>query len=161
MRIIVLSDSHGDYFALEKVVMRNTDADWIFHLGDGERELDRLIITHPAIAPKIIHVAGNCDYDSLSEDVCILPVVEGHKILATHGHKYGVRCSVERLKMLAEEKGCDIILFGHTHVRCMRYEDGFHIMNPGSCSCPRDEYAPSFGHIDISPAGVVMNIANV
>jgi len=160
MRIIVISDSHGDYASLEKVLLRNTDADWIFHLGDGERELDTFINSHPMIAPKIIHVAGNCDYASLSHDVFVLPVMH-HKILATHGHRYGVRSSLERLKMLAEEHGCDIILYGHTHIRDQRSEDGFYILNPGSCSCPRDGKAPSFGHIDISDAGVVLNIADV
>lgn len=161
MRIVVLSDSHGDYASLEKVILRNTDADWIFHLGDGERELDRFVLSNPVIAPKIIHVAGNCDYASLSHDVFVLPVINGHKILATHGHRYGVKSSVERLKMLASDHGCDIILYGHTHARDQRFEDGYYILNPGSCSCPRDGNVPSFGHIDISDAGVVLNIADV
>lgn len=160
MRIIVLSDSHGDYAALESIIMRNTDADWIIHLGDGERELDRFVISHPVIAPKIIHVAGNCDTGSLSHDVFILPAMN-HKILATHGHRYGVKCSVERLKMLAADHNCDIILYGHTHARFNHFDDGFYIMNPGSCSCPRDGNPPSFGHIDISDAGVVVNITDV
>ena len=43
MRIIVMSDSHGNYSAVESIIDRNTYADWIFHLGDGERELDRYI----------------------------------------------------------------------------------------------------------------------
>ena len=55
MRIIVMSDSHGSYSAIESIIARNTDADWIFHLGDGERELDRYITSHPMIAQKIIH----------------------------------------------------------------------------------------------------------
>lgn len=160
MRIIAISDSHGNYTALESIILRNTDADWIFHLGDGERELDRFITSHQVLATKIIHVAGNCDYHSLSHDVFTLPVME-HKILATHGHIYGVNYSLDRLKNLARTNGCDIILYGHTHVRYQSYEDGLYIMNPGSASIPRDGSKPSFGHIDISPAGVVMNIANV
>lgn len=160
MRIIVLSDTHGNFSALERVISRNTDADWIFHLGDGERELDRYITANPMIAPKIIHVAGNCDFNSLSHDVFTLPVME-HKILATHGYQYGVKSSLERLKALARTNGCDIVLYGHTHVRFQSYEDGLWIMNPGSASCPRDGMKPSFGHIDISSAGVVTNIVDV
>jgi hypothetical protein len=160
MRIIVISDTHGDYFNLESIIMRNTDADWIFHLGDGERELDRFVESHPVIAPKIIHVAGNCDYDSLSPDIFTLPAIE-HKILATHGHKYGVRSSLEHLKYVARENDCDIILFGHTHQRFQAYEDGVWLFNPGSASCPRDGSKPSFGNIDISEYGVLMNIADV
>lgn len=160
MRIIVMSDSHGNYRALEKIILRNTDADWIFHLGDGESELDRFIIAHPVIAPKIIHVAGNCDYHSLSNNDFVLPV-PGHKIFATHGHRYGVNFSLDSLKDKAREHGCDIILYGHTHVRFNKNEDGFYILNPGSASAPRDNRAPSFGHIDISVQGVVTNIADV
>ena len=160
MRIIVLSDTHGNYSAVDKVIMRYTDADWIIHLGDGERELDSFIMTHQDLSQKIIHVAGNCDCNSLCPETFTLPVGE-HKILATHGHNYGVKISLEMLKMTARENNCDIILFGHTHVRFESYENGLYIMNPGSASCPHDGNVPSFGHIDISPAGVVMNIADI
>ncbi|HOC34138.1 MAG: Phosphodiesterase YfcE [Firmicutes bacterium ADurb.BinA205] len=161
MRVIVISDTHGNYPALEKVFMRNTDADWLIHLGDGERELDRFVVSHPELSQKIIHVAGNCDYNSLSPEHFILPLPGGHRILATHGHLYGVNSSRERLKMLARANKCDIILFGHTHERFECTENGFKIMNPGSASCPRDGRPPSFGHIDISPAGIVLNIVSI
>ncbi len=160
MRIIVISDTHGSYSAIENVFLRNTDADWLFHLGDGEYELDRFIISHPMLAPKIIHVAGNCDYGSLSHDIFMLPAMDC-KILATHGHQHGVKNSLEPLKKLAIENGCNIVLYGHTHSRFMSFENGLYIMNPGSASCPRDGKPASFGHIDISPAGVIMNIADV
>ncbi|MBR4626184.1 MAG: metallophosphoesterase [Ruminococcus sp.] len=160
MRIIVISDSHGNFQNLEKVIMKNTDAQWIFHLGDGELELDRFVIAHPILAPKIIHVAGNCDYDSLSPEIFTLPAIE-HKIFAAHGHKYGVAGSLDRIKKAALENGCDIILYGHTHERFMTYEDGLWIMNPGSIAIPRDGQNPSFGNIDISEYGVLMNIADV
>ncbi len=160
MRIVVLSDTHGDYSALESVIMRNTDADWFIHLGDGERELDRFVLSHSSLSQKIIHVAGNCDYNSLSNDFFILPALD-HKILATHGHRYGVKSSLERLKILARQNECDIILFGHTHSRFEHYSDGLYILNPGSASCPRDGNKPSFGTLDISIYGVIMNITDV
>lgn len=160
MRIIVLSDTHGNYNALKSVIDRNTDADWIFHLGDGEREVDRYVLDNPVIAPKIIFVAGNCDYGSTSPGVFVLPVGE-HKIFATHGYRHGVNGSLETLKRMAEVNGCDIVLYGHTHVRFQGFQDGMYIMNPGSASCPRDGNKPSFGHIDISPAGIVTNIVDI
>lgn len=160
MRIVVISDTHGNYSAIEDVFLRNADADWLFHLGDGERELDRFIVANPFLSQKIIHVAGNCDYGSLSHDVFTLPAMN-NKILATHGHMHGVKSSLEPLKQLAVQNGCNIILYGHTHERFMSYQDGIYIMNPGSASCPRDCKPPSFGHIDIMPANVVMNIADV
>lgn len=160
MRIVVMSDSHGNYAAVESIIDRNTDADWIIHLGDGERELDRYIVSHPMIARKIIHVAGNCDFNSLSPNTFVLPVLN-HKIFAAHGNKFGVDYSAEAIKRAAKEEECDIIIFGHTHCRLNRFEDDFYILNPGSASSPRDGNKPSFGHIDISPAGVVMNIHDI
>ena len=97
MRIIVISDTHGNYNAIESVFMRNKDADWFFHLGDGENELDRFIITHMDMSQKIIHVAGNCDYDSLSPTTFILPV-PGHRIFAAHGHRLAVTVDAKTLK---------------------------------------------------------------
>ncbi|MBQ8348800.1 MAG: metallophosphoesterase [Ruminococcus sp.] len=160
MQIIVMSDSHGNYSALEKVILNHTEADWIIHLGDGERELDNFCSAHPVIAPKIVRVAGNCDYFSIQPDQFILPALD-HKIFAAHGHKYGVNFSLENLKKTAQAQSCDIILYGHTHVRCNKFEDGLYIMNPGSASIPRDGNKPSFGLIDISEKGILMNIAEI
>ena len=153
MRIVVLSDTHGNSYALESVILRNTDADWIFHLGDGERELDNFLLSHQKLAPKIIHVAGNCDFDSLSQEVFVLPVME-HKILATHGHLYGVGSSLDRLTALAQTNGCDIVLFGHTHMKYESYENWIYYLNPGSASLPKDGLPPSCAFIDITPYGI-------
>lgn len=160
MRIIVLSDTHGNYSALENILTRNADADWFIHLGDGETELKKFSISNPVFERRIIHVAGNCDYNSMSHDDFILPLTSC-KIFATHGHHYGVKSSLESLKKTALLNGCNIALYGHTHSRFMKYENGLYIMNPGSASYPRDGNNPSFGHIDISPAGIVMNITDV
>lgn len=160
MRIVVVSDSHGDYSAVEDVFLRNSDADWLLHLGDGESDVDQFVISYPTLANKVIHVAGNCDFNSMSHDVFTLPAME-NKIFMTHGHLYGVKSSLEHLKNTAKEQGCNIVLYGHTHSAFMKYEDGLYIMNPGSVSCPYDEKPASFGHIDISPSGIVMNIADV
>ena len=160
MRIIILSDTHGNYSALENILLRNADADWFIHLGDGERELDRFIASNPFYERKIIRVAGNCDYHSMHHDTFILPAAYC-KIFATHGHLYNVKNSLDELKATAKENGCNIVLYGHTHSRFMHEEDGLYIMNPGSASYPRDGKPASFGHIDISLYGVVMNITNV
>jgi len=161
MRIIVISDTHGNYSALSSVFIRNSDADWFIHLGDGERELDRFIIEHPDFIEKVLHVSGNCDVGSLSPEYTVLPLPYGHKLFATHGHAVGVKSGLERLKARAEKLECDIVLFGHTHVRKNSFEDGLYILNPGSASCPHDGRKPAFGTIDISEAGVLLNIADV
>lgn len=161
MRIIVISDTHGNYKALESVLLRNSDADWIFFLGDGERDLDTFLMLHHEFTEKIIAVCGNCDACSMNPGYFILPLPGGHSIFATHGHYYAVKSNLELIKLKTKEHGCDILLFGHTHVRYNAYEDGIYILNPGSASAPHDGTKPSFGHIDISDAGIVMNIADI
>lgn len=160
MRIIVISDTHGSRQSLDSVFLRNADADRFIHLGDGERDLDGFLTEHPWFSQRTIHVAGNCDFGSLSPGYDILHVFD-HKILMTHGHIFGVKGGLEPLKDAARRNGCDIIFFGHTHVRYNKYEEGLYILNPGSAGCPHDGTAPSFGVVNIFPQGVVMNIADI
>ncbi len=160
MRIIVISDTHGNYNAIESVFMRNKDADWFFHLGDGENELDRFIITHMDMSQKIIHVAGNCDYDSLSPTTFILPV-PGHRIFAAHGHRLAVKNDLSLLKKAALENECDIAIFGHTHVPYNQYDDGMYLFNPGTAATAVGGVKSTFGCIDISDDGVLLNVAPV
>lgn len=160
MRIIVISDTHGNVNAIESVFLRNHDADLFIHLGDGDRDLDTFLSANPDYTDRTVNVCGNCDFNSLSPGFVVLPLF-GHKIFATHGHLFAVKNSLEIIKKTAKENDCDIILYGHTHSRCNINEDGFHILNPGSASIPRDGNKPSFGHIDIFYSGVVINIADV
>ena len=41
--------------------------------------------------------------------------LEGHRILLTHGHRYGVKNGLGGLLNRAAQEGADIVLFGHTH----------------------------------------------
>lgn len=159
MRIVAMSDSHGDSFALEQVFRKTAGSGNVFvHLGDGERELDMMRLKYPDL--DIRHVAGNCDYHSMSPNIEII-FAGDIKVLCTHGHLYGVIYGTEMLRSIARDNGCKAVLFGHTHCRYESYEDGIYLLNPGSCSCPRDYEDPSFGWIDITPSGIITNIANV
>lgn len=160
MRIIIMSDTHRLFSSIEKIVTRNIDADMFIHLGDGEEDVNLIITKYPQIASKFIHIAGNCDHNSLSPAELVIPV-ENHRIFAAHGHRYNVKFSLDLIKNAASEKNCDIILYGHTHVRMNLYSDGTYIMNPGSASCPNDGTKPSFGVVEICDAGVSANIADI
>jgi putative phosphoesterase len=160
MRIIVISDTHGNKNAIDSVFLRNSDADLFIHLGDGERDIDAFLLENPSYASRVIHVAGNCDFNSLSNDFEIIPA-NGHKILASHGHIYAVKNSLEIIKNTAKRLNCDIVLYGHTHVRYNKFEDDLYIMNPGSAGNPHDGKKPSFGTINIVPSGILMNIADI
>ena len=158
MKIIVMSDSHNNYFSLEKVVS-DFYGDLYIHLGDGERELNKIYRKYPD--KQFMHVAGNCDFASLSQDEILFCPDDKNCIFAVHGHKYGVKSSIEPLKKIAIKKGANIILYGHTHSRFNKYDNGLYIMNPGSVSCPRDGNKPSFGIIDITPKGIVTRIIDL
>ena len=142
MRLIVLSDSHRNYDALRRVFCRHMDADLFIHLGDGEEELDLLLTQFPDLSARTW-------------------LEHSHRLVATHGHNYGVNSSLEHLKALARQNDADLVLFGHTHVRCARYEDGLYLLNPGSVSCPRDGMPPSYGIVDVTEQGILTNIVPV
>ncbi|MCI7803722.1 MAG: metallophosphoesterase family protein, partial [Oscillospiraceae bacterium] len=61
MKIIVMSDSHRNYYSLDKI-FKGYYADLYIHLGDGEEELDRIAVQYPD--KQIVHVKGNCDLGS-------------------------------------------------------------------------------------------------
>lgn len=158
MKIVVMSDSHGNYDAVAKIMERVPDGDCYVHLGDGEREYERIAGTYPK--KKFRYVKGNCDYSSDKERIAVFSV-GGVKIIAVHGHEFSVKYGPDRLRYLALENEARIVLFGHTHCRCDEYADGIYLFNPGSCAHPRDMRPASFGVIDISPAGIVTNIVDL
>ena len=54
----------------------------------------------------------------------------------------------------AKKNGYDIVLYGHTHVSKILYENGVYVVNPGSCSCGRD-FHESYAVIDIEKNGIM------
>ena len=158
MRIIVMSDSHGMSAQVEKIIRANEGADIFVHLGDGEPEVSAMRRKYPDI--DLRNVSGNCDWSSGVPKSIIIEAM-GKKIFCTHGHYYHVKDGVEPLVFAAKENGCCAALFGHTHERLIGTEEGIDLMNPGSCSCPRDGMKPSYGYIDVTENGVFMNIIDV
>jgi len=155
VRIVVFSDSHGSFHALRNVVERQPQAGAFIHLGDGERELDDLRALYPE---KQIHfVAGNCDLGSLAGDEEIFTFA-GKRVFFTHGHLYGVKNGLKKITDAGKKLGADIICFGHTHSPLTSFVDGIYLLNPGTVSDPRGA-GRSYGLIDITGAGIALNIA--
>lgn len=155
MRIIVISDTHGNAGALQNVVFdRRRDADLFIHLGDGLREAEEVVRMYPE--KKFLLVPGNCDFGS------VLPregetEARGKRVYYTHGDLFGVKYGLGRMIAQARLAHADVALYGHTHVPYTSYEDGLYIMNPGSLGHPRDG-GPTYGVIDITDAGIVLNV---
>ena len=128
MRIIVMSDTHRDFFAIQELVQKHQDAEIFIHLGDGASEFSQIVTLYPN--HKFLNVRGNCDFG----------------VEATLAGCFS--CGI------AKEVGANVVLFGHNHVPLCTYRDGIHLMNPGSLGMPRGNN-PSYGVIDITEKEIV------
>ena len=157
MRIVAVSDTHGSTYRLQEVLTQQPKADLFIHLGDGAGDVDRVSAVNP---PRpFLRVSGNCDFGA-EFPAQGETVAEGRRIFYTHGHLYFVKSGMSRLIDEAVGRGADILLFGHTHVPVAEYVNGLYIMNPGSLGHP-DRGNPTYGVIDITPAGIVPHIVEV
>lgn len=155
MRILVVSDTHGDLHTLLKVVKSQPTAEVIVHCGDGEEQLQYL--KNNFKDKMVVGVKGNCDWCSQLPSKEIIRVC-GKTIFITHGHLYNAKLTLYPLMCAAREEKADILLFGHTHNALTYYEDGLNMMNPGSCH----GYMASYGYIDITEKGdIVTNTVTV
>ena len=157
MRIVVISDSHRRTGVIDKIISDRADATHIFFLGDNVADIEDFEFLYP---DKVFHsVCGNCDYCSLSPSQG-LEVVGGKRIFYTHGHNFNVKYTTSRLLEVAKANNYDIVLYGHTHIAKILYEDGIYIVNPGSFSSPREGRA-SYAVIDITEQGIMPIIVEI
>ena len=158
MRIVVFSDSHGNFYKLRQAAERHLDdADLFLHLGDGLKEFADLQALYPE--KHYLCVQGNCDFGS-SAKLALVFACAGQTIFATHGNIYNVKSTLTALKKVAIHHHASIALYGHSHKNFTGYDNGLYLMNPGSLARPRDS-KPSYGVLDITPAGVVAHIVEV
>ena len=164
MKIIVFSDTHRNFSSVCKIMALQQDADLFVFLGDGERDILAFLDKEPALRDKFLLLQGNCDSGVVNpgtQPQIAYSLPFGHKLFAAHGHQFHVGFGTERMVWEAQQCHADIVLYGHTHVRDERFEDGVYILNPGSASIPRDGKKPSYGVISISENGVLTNIMDV
>lgn len=128
--VIVLSDSHGNRTAIDKLFPVFSECDYIIHLGDTSSDGQYI---KKAFGDKVYLLNGNCDFMKLGSDEIILEI-EGVKIFACHGDRYGVKYGYDRLAYKAEELGCGVALFGHTHCATETQIGGVTLFNPGTLS---------------------------
>ena len=128
--VIVISDSHGNRAALDKLNGVFAESDYIIHLGDTSSDGSYIRKQFP---DKTYLLNGNCDLTKLGESELTLQI-EGVKIFACHGDCYGAKSGYDRLAYKAEEQGCSVALFGHTH-KAVEYTAGsVTLFNPGNLS---------------------------
>ena len=128
--VTIVSDSHGNRSALDKLFPVFAESDYIIHLGDTSSDGQYI---KKAFGDKTYLINGNCDHPKLGVDEIIIEI-EGVKIFACHGDKYGVKQGYDRIAYRAEEQGCNVALFGHTHRAVEIERGGVTLFNPGTLS---------------------------
>ena len=144
MRILVMSDSHGKVDNMVQCVDR-TEPDHVLHLGDCERDAERLQSLYPRLPMTV--VPGNCDYGSVDEPEKLIEL-GGKRILMMHGHTRGVKYDLQRAVYAAREYGADVLLFGHTHRPLVDFDGTLYVMNPGAVG--GRGASPTYGIITIN-----------
>jgi hypothetical protein len=134
MKMIVISDTHHDFYALRKILPVINSCDYLVHLGDCNDDIDK--IRGEITTKNVICVRGNCDYVTKYPIFSVVEI-ENAKFFFTHGHAYRVDDDLIDLTFAAEETGCKYAFYGHTHIAATDYYRGVTIINPGSLSRPR------------------------
>lgn len=138
MKILIVSDSHGNTSALRAAVQRESP-DRVFHLGDVNRDARRLAEEFPALPMDA--VAGNCDGWGADVPDQLLVTVGGVKFFLTHGHRYHVKMGIGMVVNEAKSQGADVVCFGHTHQAMHElWTGGIWVVNPGTAG---GVYAPA------------------
>ncbi|MEG0542767.1 MAG: YfcE family phosphodiesterase, partial [Angelakisella sp.] len=158
MRIIAMSDSHGNFNRVRRIVEDNKDtADMFIHLGDGLEEFGDVHHLYPQL--HFVAVKGNNDWGSMEQKMKLISC-GGKNVMLTHGDLYGVKFGLSDYERAARDAKAEVALYGHTHLACSDYEDGVFLINPGSVmggSCN----PPSYLALDITAAGIVPNIREI
>lgn len=138
----------------------------IVHLGDGAGDIASSADFHESV---VYSVRGNCDsYDRLLPNGEELPLfltfyAGKYKVLATHGHAFGVKSSLDELCRFASGEGADIVLYGHTHLPSLEYiksgtvrgvDRDLALFNPGALCNPLDG---CFGNLSVTDGGFLLS----
>ena len=152
MRGLVISDTHGRHRTFDLVVEAVGKIDFLIHLGDTEGGED--YIEASVDCPCYI-VAGNNDFFSdLQREREV--TLQGCRMFLTHGHAYQVSLGPERIIDEGRARGCDVVMFGHTHKPYHYEKDGLLVLNPGNIALPRQEgRKESYIILEIDEAGKV------
>jgi len=130
VKLLVMSDTHGDTEVIKRVREANPNVDAIIHCGDSELAFD-----HPYLED-VWKVRGNCDRDARFPDEQLFEV-EGINVFVAHGHLLNVKSTIMNLLYRSKEVEANVAFFGHSHVLGAELVDNILFVNPGSLLKPR------------------------
>lgn len=155
MRILVISDTHGNYPLALRACDQAEPLHAVIHLGDGGNDADLLSLV---LGSDPIRVAGNCD-SGVAAPRELIWECEGKRLLLVHGDRYGVKSGLGRLEQRGIEAGVDVVLFGHTHCATITTLSGILFVNPGTLM--RSVFQTTFAILEISPDNITAHIHNI
>ncbi len=137
MRIIVVSDTHGNTGNLRDAVIQALEGgkiDILVHLGDGCEDLERV---RPMLDKdtRVEAVLGNRDRSGGKAESVFM--ADGVRFYACHGNQWDVKFGMERLSYAAQEREANVALYGHTHINETIFAYGIWFINPGSLGASR------------------------
>ena len=132
MKILVVSDSHGDYESLDRLSKMYPNIDLFIHAGDSEQD-------EFSIKP-FISVRGNCDHYYDFQNYLLIPSPIGNIYVQHYPHI---------AKSVINEHNVKVVIHGHTHTRRHEIINGILYVNPGAISFARDKYSGSYAIITI------------
>jgi len=128
MRVLVFSDSHGNFPQLLKAHELAGPVDYIIHLGDGAEDARQM---EQLLEVPVLRVAGNCDPDPglpLELTLDLGPC----RFYLTHGNRHLVKSGLRQLVERGIQVGAKVVLYGHTHRPAVQVEAGVLCVNPGT-----------------------------
>jgi len=137
MKILLISDSHGNGQAIDKLARMYPKMDLYLHAGDSQAD-------EWSILP-FSSVKGNCDYYPDFPMHMKLPIPGGFLWM-----QHYPQVDISMLK----ENNVKLFIYGHTHRRDYKKVDDILFVNPGSISYPRDDYYLSYAIITIDEKGI-------
>ena len=152
MNILVISDSHGDTKPVRHLLETyHGQVEAVIHLGDHAQDMTPFALQYQKnFATHIVNGNNTMPLDGCGDR---LVTIGGRRFFITHGHRYQVKSSLDRLIYHVHDIGAEVCLFGHTHVPAMFYDKAVLFMNPGSLSIPYPGESPSYGLLRIDESG--------
>ncbi|MBO8462030.1 MAG: YfcE family phosphodiesterase [Firmicutes bacterium] len=135
MRILLVSDSHGDFESLNNLLILHPDCDYYFHLGDS--------CLPKYYMQSFLCIKGNCDFEDF--DTIREITINNIKFHLEHGDKI-----FKKIDNYIKNIDCDVFLFGHTHCKLNTKINNKIVINPGSLSRPRDDTKGSYAIISFN-----------
>jgi putative phosphoesterase len=145
MKIGVISDTHGDRRCIERAVSMVGIVDLWLHAGDHSQDSRKLA---ELTGLPVISVVGNCDGRTEAKPDEFIEF-EGCRIWLTHGHRYHVREGQADLLFWARHYEVQAVIYGHTHIPEVFWDQDLLLFNPGSASHPRGGFPASCGLITL------------